>query len=113
LQHNSPLNSGTSVTAATPLWNIKQAAEYLRVSESWVRRHLSELPHLRHGRLIRFDPDELRSKVSDGKSLESGRNTAMPVPRRYQQGSIVWKDTASGKVAYGTYRADVRTALND
>lgn len=34
----------------------------------------------------------------------------MPVPRRYQQGSIVWKDTPDGKVAYGIYRVDVRTA---
>ncbi|HKV81807.1 MAG TPA: tyrosine-type recombinase/integrase [Candidatus Sulfotelmatobacter sp.] len=34
----------------------------------------------------------------------------MPVPRRYQQGSIVWKDTTEGRVAYGTYRVDVRTA---
>ena len=103
-------DSGTPAAGSTPLWDIKQAAEYLRVSESWVRRHLSELPHSRYGRLIRFDPEALKSKVADRKSLESGRNTAMPVPRRYQRGSIVWKDTENGKVAYGTYRVDVRTA---
>jgi integrase len=110
VEHSYPVLDSGITEPATQLWDIKQAAEYLQVSESWVRRHLFELPHSRHGRLIRFDPDELRSKVVDRKSLESGRNTAMPVPRRYQQGSIVWKDTAEGKVAYGIYRVDVRTA---
>ncbi len=60
---NSLPDSGTPVAAGKPLWDIKQATEYLRVSDSWVRRHLAELPHSRHGRLIRFDPDELKDRV--------------------------------------------------
>jgi len=103
-------HSGTPVALALSLWDVKETAEYLNVSESWVRRHLSELPHSRQGRLIRFDPDALKSRVADRKPLESERITGMPVPRRHQQGSIVWKDTKEGKVAYGIYRVDVRTA---
>jgi len=107
---NASSAEGYSSHTDTALWDIKQVAEYLHLSESWVRRHLCELPYTRKGRLIRFDPDALHTTIQAGKSLESGRNTAMPVPRRYQQGSIVWKDTTDGKVAYGVYRVDVQTA---
>jgi Helix-turn-helix domain len=98
---NASSPEGYSSQTDRALWDIKQVAEYLHLSESWVRRHLCELPYTRKGRLIRFDPDALHTTIQAGKSLESGRNTAMPVPRRYQQGSIVWKDTTDGKVAYG------------
>jgi hypothetical protein len=30
-------------------------------------------------------------------------------PRRYQRGSIVWRNTKNGKVCYGMYRVDVQT----
>jgi integrase len=32
------------------------------------------------------------------------------MPRRYQQGSIFWRNTKHGKVCYGVYRVDVQTA---
>ena len=63
-------HSGALLDTTTPLWDLKQAAEYLGVSESWVRRHLSELPHSRHGRLIRFDSDKLKTTIAAGKSLK-------------------------------------------
>jgi integrase len=89
------------------LWTVAQTADYLHVSVSWVRRHLVELPVIRCGCLLRFDPDEIGLKLKAGKSLKSERVNM--TPRRYQRGSIVWKNTNSGKVCYGMYRVDVQT----
>lgn len=88
---------------------MREAAFLLHVSESWVRRHLSELPTTRCGRLLRIDPDALRSKIDDGKSLKSERVNM--TPRRYQRGSVIWKKSQQGKeeVAYGVYRVDLQT----
>jgi integrase len=88
------------------LLTVAQTAAHLQVSVSWVRRHLCDLPAIRCGRLLRFDSDGL--KLADGKSLRSERVTTV-MPRRYQQGSIVWRDTKRGKVCYGVYRVDVQT----
>jgi len=99
---SSALSNGTR-----PLWDIKQTAEFLGVSESWVRRHLLELPYSRHGRLIRIDGDALRITIERGKPLKSERVNV--TPRRYQRGSIDWKKTKKGKVAYGIYRVDAQT----
>jgi excisionase family DNA binding protein len=35
------------------------AAEYLGVTERWLRRHLDEIPRLKLGRLNLFRPDDL------------------------------------------------------
>ena len=85
-------------------WNVTQVAAHLQVSASWVRRHLSDLPVIRYGQLLRFDSDGL--KLAAGKSLTSERITTV-MPRRYQRGSVfldrnVWKgmfrlDTLDGK----------------
>jgi len=95
-------DSGTQAAADVALWDIKQTAGYLGVSESWVRRHLSELPHSRHGRLIRFDPDELKRRVDTRKSLEPTRRL-MP-NNRYQRGGVYLR--GKKKMWYGTYRLD-------
>ena len=52
------------------LWTVAEVAEYLRVSVSWVYMHvqLSDLPHLRVGGLLRFQPDAVRAYVR-GESL--------------------------------------------
>jgi hypothetical protein len=84
------------------LWDVKQAADYLHLSESWVRRHLFDLPHSRHGRLIRFDPETLKRTVEDRKSLEPSRRL-MPNDR-YQRGGIYLR--RKKKMWYGTYRLD-------
>jgi hypothetical protein len=88
------------------LLTVAQIAAHLQVSDSWVRRHLNDLPTIRCGRLLRFDSDGLR--LADGKSLKPERVNM--TPRRYQCGSLVWKDTRKGKVAYGIYRVDVQTS---
>ena len=95
--------SGTPTAVSQPLWDIRQAAEYLKVSESWVRRRLAELPHSRHGRLIRFDPEELKRTVGDRKSLEPIRRL-MP-NNRYQRGGVYLRGKRE-RVWYGTYRID-------
>jgi integrase len=90
------------------LWTIAQVATHLQVSVSWVRRHLCDLPAIRCGRLLRFDSDEIGLRLNAGKSLKSERVDM--TPRRYQRGSIVWRNTKHGKVCYGIYRVDVQTA---
>jgi len=97
---NSLLDSGTPVAAVTPLWDIKQAAEYLHRSDSWVRRHLSELPHIRKARSILFDPPDLQRTVSSWKSLEPRKVKTMN--RRQRGGAIL-----VGNVWYGTWRLDL------
>jgi integrase len=91
-----------SGAVAGRLWDVKQAAEFLHVSVSWVRRHLSELPHSRHGRLIHFNPDDLKRTVTDRKSLEPTRRL-MP-NNRYQRGGVYLR--GKKKMWYGTYRLD-------
>ena len=95
-------DSGTSGAVSPSLWDVKQAAEYLGVSESWVRRHIFEIPHRREGRLIRFDPETLKRKVEDRKSLEPTRRL-MP-NNRYQRGGVYLR--GKKKMWYGTYRLD-------
>jgi excisionase family DNA binding protein len=46
-----------------PLWNANEVATYLKVSRSWVyhRAESGELPCLRVGGLLRFDPEMIRA----------------------------------------------------
>jgi site-specific recombinase XerD len=96
----SHTRSGALLDTATALWNIKQAAEYLHRSDSWVRRHLCELPHIRKGRSILFDPPDLQRTVSNWKSLEPRKVQTMN--RRQRGGAIL-----VGNVWYGTWRLDL------
>jgi hypothetical protein len=92
------------------LWTIAQTADFLHVSVSWVRRHQINLPIVAMpGRLISIDSERLQSTMAVGKSLKSERVTTV-IPRRYQQGTLVWKNTKHGKVCYGMYRVDIQTA---
>jgi len=45
------------------LWTVADVAAYLRVSRSWVyhRAEVGELPCLRIGALLRFDPTRIRA----------------------------------------------------
>ncbi|MEU0002566.1 helix-turn-helix domain-containing protein [Streptomyces microflavus] len=36
-----------------------EAAEALRVEESWLRRHIKSLPHSKKGRVVTFSPEDL------------------------------------------------------
>jgi excisionase family DNA binding protein len=46
-----------------PLWTVKDVADFLRVSRSWVyhRAEAGELPCLRIGALLRFEPERVRA----------------------------------------------------
>jgi excisionase family DNA binding protein len=45
------------------LWDANDVARYLKVSRSWVyhRAEAGQLPHLRVGALLRFDPSAIRA----------------------------------------------------
>ena len=45
------------------LWDANDVASYLKVSRSWVyhRAEAGQLPHLRVGGLLRFDPTTVRA----------------------------------------------------
>jgi integrase len=93
---------------APALLDVRQTARFLNVSDSWVRRHLSELPAVRIGRLVRFDSVLLNRQYSrnvsaSGKSL--GKEPVLPVQRRYQLGSVY---KCKNKVWFGMFREDVR-----
>jgi integrase len=61
---------------------------------------LHDLPHIRHGRSIRFDPDDLKRTVSGWKSLEPRKVQTMN--RRQRGGAIL-----VGNVWYATWRLDL------
>ena len=86
-----------------------QVAEYLGISESWVRRHTAELPTIRVGRLIRFNSlllsKQLQGTICNGKPLKLER--ASMVPNRYQRGYVFTR--GKSKVWYGMFREDIRT----
>ena len=95
-----------------PLITVSEAALLLHVSESWVRRHQHELPLIRTGRLVRFDPAllrrQFRGKPSSGSRLKTGEERVMNLQlRRYQRG-YVYKTGKNQKVWYGMWREDVR-----
>jgi integrase len=101
-------DSGTPTAVSQPLWDISQAAEYLKVSESWVRRHLAELPHSRHGRLIRFDPEGLKRTVVGRKSLEPKE---LVMVNRFQRGMVYLR--GKKKMWYGRFRLETLNAKGD
>lgn len=90
---------------------IRESAVLLGVSESWVRRHVRELPVVRLGRLLRIDSALLRrqfqGKYSSGNCLKpEGQKTMSLQLRRYQRG-YVYKTGKATKVWYGMWREDV------
>jgi excisionase family DNA binding protein len=103
-------NQPTSSSASTQLFiGVEEVALCLGVSTSWVRRHTSELPVVRMGRLVRFDRELLAKaimgRMSDGKSLRPERSV---MPSRFQRG-YVFQKVKKLKVWYGVYREDIRT----
>lgn len=87
------------------LIDVPAAAELLGVSDTWVRRHIVELPTIRVGRLIRLDADKLRAMLSSGNSLRP--KEANMRPQRFQEGSVFQRGKKV-KVWYGKYRVDVK-----
>ena len=72
------------------LLDVRQTAALLNVSDSWVRRHLAQLPFVRIGRLVRFDSVLLKNQYSGNVSV-SGKSlgkASMVLQRRYHSGSV-------------------------
>jgi integrase len=95
-----------------PFLNVREAANLLGVSECWIRRHVAELPVVRLGRLLRFDPTLLlrrfQCRHSPGNRLEpEGTGNMSFRLRRYQRG-YVYKTGKRIKAWYGMYREDVK-----
>jgi excisionase family DNA binding protein len=63
-----------SQTSDGPLWDASDVAKYLKVSRSWVyhRAESGELPCLRVGALLRFDPQAIHA-FARGESPRAGR----------------------------------------
>jgi hypothetical protein len=96
-------------TPGSALLDALAVAKMLGVSISWVRRHISELPYIRVGRLLRFDSillsRQLQAKIQDGKSLKPERANMLS---RYQRG-YVYQRGSKTKVWYGMFREDINT----
>lgn len=95
------------------LLDTYQAASFLNVSESWVRRHQAELPSVTVGRLVRFDPALLQrnfsGRMAHGKPLNSSGERRAPMQiQRYQNGHVYKRGTKL-KVWYGRFREDLLT----
>ena len=90
------------------LLSIQETALLFNVSTSWVRRHLSELPVVRLGRMIRVDSEKLKSTMADGKSLEPKEPLMV---NRFQRGS--WKVVGKKKMVWGKFRLEELDAKGD
>jgi excisionase family DNA binding protein len=92
--------------AESAFLTVSQAAAFLNVSTSWVRRHVRELASVRVGHLVRFDATllhrQFQSRRDTGNRLKAERFIPLRF-RRYQEGSLV----KQGKVWYGVFREDV------
>ena len=84
-----------------PLLSVNEAAEFLHLSTSWVRRHLAELPVVRLGRAIRVDSDRLAYTLGAGKSLEPKEAN---MPNRFQRGTV--KLRGKKQMWYGRFRLE-------
>lgn len=43
------------------LWDTQQVARFLNMSPSWVSKHRDRIPHLRLGRRVLHEPDQVRA----------------------------------------------------
>jgi integrase len=97
----------------TALLTVRDIATLLNVSETWVRRHLGELPVVRVGRLVRFDGTLLRRKFQSTRIAGNCLSPERPVPmdfRRYQRGSVYKSGKRGKRVWVGMWREDVPIA---
>lgn len=91
---------------------VKTAAQKLSVSETWIRRHIAELPVIRAGGLIRFNARLLSEMISGtmqrGKSLEPKEPIMV---NRFQRGS--WKIRGKNKMVVGRFRLETLNAKGE
>ncbi|WP_406398755.1 helix-turn-helix domain-containing protein [Streptomyces uncialis] len=62
-------------------YTYPEAAELLRIEESWLRRHIKRLPHSKLGRVVRFTDDDLeRIDAMHHYEPTAGPLAATPAP---------------------------------
>lgn len=63
------------------LWDAKDVARFLKVSRSWVyqKTEAGELPCLRVGGLVRFEPEAVRAWARGDRLLPA---RVLPLPRK-------------------------------
>jgi predicted DNA-binding transcriptional regulator AlpA len=49
------------------LITVEELAALWKVKESWIYQHMAEIPHLKLGALVRFDPVELEGFLLNSK----------------------------------------------
>jgi len=49
------------------LWTVQEVAQKYRLRPSWIYQHISELPHIKLGNLVRFDPEALEQYLSNAR----------------------------------------------
>ncbi len=52
---------------ARELLTVEEVAQKWRLKPSWIYQHMRELPHIKLGNLVRFDPDQLTEYLADAK----------------------------------------------
>lgn len=65
------------------LWTVKDAADFLRVSRSWVYQRVASgtIPYLKIGGLVRFDPEAIRAFVTGASNASTGKVISLPNTR--------------------------------
>jgi integrase len=113
LDHAARRVTSTEFPAGQPFLSVREAAALLRTSESWIRRHIVELPAVRVGRLLRFDSAlllrQFQGKYSSGNRLKPERMVPMGC-KRYQKGSLIKRGKRGRQMWYGIWREDIPNA---
>jgi excisionase family DNA binding protein len=79
----APPRARAQVPPRDGLWDANDVAAYLKVSRSWVyhRAEAGQLPCVRVGGLLRFDPGAIRASAS-GETTTTKRVVAFPKKSR-------------------------------
>lgn len=76
-QPTSPATgSGSMVAKSKLLLTEREAAKALSISSRtlWTLRTEGHIPHVRLGRAVRYDPDDLAAWVKDQRTIRGGNN---------------------------------------
>jgi hypothetical protein len=90
-----------------PFYTVRETAAFLKVSESWVRRHLHQPPFVRVGRLVRIDSFLLLLRFQGKKTMGNRLKPERMVPmgfKRYQRGSVFKRGGRGKQMWYGMWR---------
>ncbi|MDK1473689.1 helix-turn-helix domain-containing protein [Streptomyces sp. 549] len=72
----------------TRLHTYREAAAVLRIEESWLRRHIKRLPHIKLGRQVLFTDADLE-RITLLHHHEPGTATAAPAPGQHPMAHLV------------------------